>query len=199
MVPPLASDFFQVLDAEFNSLAGVNRNFLEVKIISAHVQLWLCQVSDEVNHVGGTILDVDRNHEVSTAKLLLLTRCENNSEQLRSVRHNLNTFVLIERDTSLIKQLLIKVEVDWKLATIGQAERALLRTTNNNIAKVASVSGELNVFEGDRDTIDTHLSLGGSLLILARVKEFLAALRHGLLSRVRLAIVRCGDRLLSEA
>lgn len=45
-------------------------------------------------------------------ELLLLARSEHHSEELRIVRHDLNSFVLIERDTSLTEQFLIECEVN---------------------------------------------------------------------------------------
>ena len=71
--PPFTRHFFLVLDAKLNRLSRVDEHSGEVQIIAAQAEFGLRQVSNEVNHVGWTVLDINRNHEVSAAKALLLT------------------------------------------------------------------------------------------------------------------------------
>jgi hypothetical protein len=59
---------------------------------------------------------------VSAAILAGLSACENYCEKLGSVWHDLLTFVLVNRDACLTKELLIKDKIDWNLANISESE-----------------------------------------------------------------------------
>jgi len=59
---------------------------------------------------------------VSAAILAGLSACENHSEKLGSVWHDFLTFVLVNRDACLTKELFIKDEIDWNLSDIGESE-----------------------------------------------------------------------------
>lgn len=96
---------------------------------------------------------------MSAPELLLFAGSKHDCEQLRVIGHNLHTFVLIKADAGIVQQLLVQGEVDRQFTDVGQSEGALLGSTDDYIAEIANVGGQLDVVERDIHSVNTHLSL----------------------------------------
>ena len=58
-VGPITGHFFVVLESDFDSLTSVNANSFEVELVWLHGELGDGNISDKVDGVLWTILDVD--------------------------------------------------------------------------------------------------------------------------------------------
>ena len=110
---------------------------------------------------------------MSATELTVFTGGENHSKKLRSVGHDLLSFVLINSNTGLTKQFLIKDKVDWNFANISESEGSLLAAADNNVTKVANISADLNIVQVNVDTVDLHLGGASSVSIVTTSFECL--------------------------
>jgi hypothetical protein len=80
VVAPLTRNFLLIFKSNFNSLSGLDTNFVEINIIIAHVEFWNCQVSNELNDVRWSTFNINWHNVLLFSELGCFSCCEDNIE-----------------------------------------------------------------------------------------------------------------------
>ena len=107
---PVTGDLLIVLKANLDSLASVDADTIKVKCLRVEGQLGDRDVSNEVNRVLGTILDVNGDRVLLLAKLARLASSQYNVEELARVREQVDDLIGLNIESSCLKRILSEVE-----------------------------------------------------------------------------------------
>lgn len=141
--------FFLILESYFDSFPGLNTNFSEVETLRTHDELGNGEVGNKLNGVLRASLDVKRQR----VALLSLPGCFpssiGDSEDRGGIRHDFLYLVRLYINACLGEDALVEVERHGETTNVSQAEEFPLSRAHNNVAEIANICGDANIFQID--------------------------------------------------
>lgn len=77
---PFAWNLFVVLESDLDSLFGVDADFLEVEVITGHCEFGDSEISDKVNHITWSTLDINWYRVLDFSEFSILSCSVHNVE-----------------------------------------------------------------------------------------------------------------------
>lgn len=174
---PLTGDLLLVLKSNFNSLASVNTDLSEVKKLGGHAELGDSELRDELDGVGGTILNLNwHRYDVETIGVVLASRVGHVKHDGLVSKH-LHGLVGLNSDLSVVEHLLVELERYGDLTDVSESEGLLALASNHDVSEVTDVGGDVDVIKVDGHA--TELDSTSASLIHVREAIGLAGFAHG--------------------